>query len=105
LQETELAQAQATTIRLKVLKMGALMRVTVRKVWIALAGGYLYAHRSKVHPWTVPRHSAMSNSAVESLRDHLMLLCRDQLSWFLLSIHSSTWKRDNSFARFQATQE
>jgi hypothetical protein len=33
---TELAQAQATTIRLKVLKIGALIRVTVRKVWIAL---------------------------------------------------------------------
>jgi hypothetical protein len=43
LKETELAQAQATTIRLKVLKIGALIRVTVRKVWIALAGGYPYA--------------------------------------------------------------
>jgi hypothetical protein len=43
LQGTELAQAQATTIRLKLLKIGALIRVTVRKVWIALAGGYPYA--------------------------------------------------------------
>jgi len=43
LKETELAQAQVTTIRLKVLKIGALIRVTVRKVWIALAGGYPYA--------------------------------------------------------------
>ena len=43
LKETELAQAQITTIRLKVLKIGALIRVTVRKVWIALAGGYPYA--------------------------------------------------------------
>jgi hypothetical protein len=43
LKGTELAQAQATTIRLKVLKIGALIRVTVRKVWIALAGGYPYA--------------------------------------------------------------
>jgi hypothetical protein len=43
LRETEWAQAQATTIRLKVLKIGALIRVTVRKVWIALAGGYPYA--------------------------------------------------------------
>jgi hypothetical protein len=40
---TEWAQAQATTIRLKVLKIGALIRVTVRKVWIALAEGYPYA--------------------------------------------------------------
>jgi hypothetical protein len=43
LKNTELAQAQATTIRLKVLKIGALIRVTVRRVWIALAGGYPYA--------------------------------------------------------------
>jgi hypothetical protein len=43
LKGTELAQAQATTIRLKVLKIGALIRVTVRKVWMALAGGYPYA--------------------------------------------------------------
>jgi hypothetical protein len=42
LQGTEFAQAQATTIRLKVLKIGALIRVTVRKIWIALAGGYPY---------------------------------------------------------------
>ena len=43
LQGTEFAQAQVTTIRLKMLKIGALIRVTVRKVWIALAGGYPYA--------------------------------------------------------------
>lgn len=43
LQGTEWSQAQATTIRLKVLKIGALIRVTVRKIWIALAGGYPYA--------------------------------------------------------------
>jgi hypothetical protein len=43
LQGTEFARAQATTIRLKVLKIGALIRVTVRKVWIALAAGYPYA--------------------------------------------------------------
>jgi hypothetical protein len=36
---------EATTIRLKVLKIGALVRVTVRKVGIALAGGYPYAER------------------------------------------------------------
>ena len=40
LQGTELAQAQCSTIRLKVLKIGALIRITVRKVWISLAGGY-----------------------------------------------------------------
>jgi Transposase DDE domain group 1 len=40
LQGTELAQAQCSTIRLKLLKIGALIRITVRKVWISLAGGY-----------------------------------------------------------------
>jgi Transposase DDE domain group 1 len=42
LEGTELAKAQCSTIRLKVLKIGALIRITVRKVWISLAGGYPY---------------------------------------------------------------
>ena len=37
---TELERAQCRTIRLKLLKIGAQVRVTVRKVWISLAGGY-----------------------------------------------------------------
>jgi hypothetical protein len=40
---TELAQAQCSTIRLKLLKIGALIRITVRKVWVSMAGGYPYA--------------------------------------------------------------
>ncbi len=43
LKATDLAEAQAATIRLKVLKVGALIRITVRKVWVSLAGGYPYA--------------------------------------------------------------
>jgi Transposase DDE domain group 1 len=43
LEGTELAKAQCNTIRLKLLKIGALIRITVRKVWVALAGGYPYA--------------------------------------------------------------
>jgi len=39
---TELAQAQCSSIRLKLLKIGALIRITVRKVWVSLAGGYPY---------------------------------------------------------------
>ena len=42
LQGTELAKAQCTTLRLKLLKIGALMRITVRKVWVSLASGYPY---------------------------------------------------------------
>jgi Transposase DDE domain group 1 len=42
LEGTELAQAQCSTIRLKLLKIGALIRITVRKVWVSLASGYPY---------------------------------------------------------------
>jgi hypothetical protein len=40
---TELARAQCQTIRLKLLKIGALVRVTVRKVWVSLASSCPYA--------------------------------------------------------------
>jgi hypothetical protein len=43
LQGTELAQAQCATLRLKLLKIGALIRISVRKVWISLASAYPYA--------------------------------------------------------------
>jgi Transposase DDE domain group 1 len=43
LKQTELARAQASTIRLKLLKIGALIRITVRRVWVSLASGYPYA--------------------------------------------------------------
>ncbi len=42
LQGTELAKAPGTTLRLKRLKIGARMRITVRKVWVSLASGYPY---------------------------------------------------------------
>lgn len=40
LKGTELAEAQVATIRTKVLKIGAQIRVTVRKVWISMASSY-----------------------------------------------------------------
>src|SRR3954451_22336727 len=40
---TELAEAQCQTIRLKLLRIGALVRVTVRKVWVKLSSGSPYA--------------------------------------------------------------
>ena len=40
LKATELAQAQVSTIRTKLLKIGARVRVTVRKVWISMASSY-----------------------------------------------------------------
>ena len=40
LKATELAQAQVSTIRTKLLKIGAQIRVTVRKVWVSMASSY-----------------------------------------------------------------
>jgi hypothetical protein len=40
LQATDLATAQAATIRLKLLKIGAQVRVTVRRMWISLPRSY-----------------------------------------------------------------
>jgi len=37
---TELADAQVSTIRTKLLKIGAQIRVTVRKVWVSMASSY-----------------------------------------------------------------
>ena len=37
---TEMERAQCGTIRLKLLKVGAHVRVTVRKVWVSLAESY-----------------------------------------------------------------
>jgi hypothetical protein len=47
---TELAEAQCQTIRLKLLKIGALVQVTVRKVWVKLSSSCPYAEVfGKVH--------------------------------------------------------
>ena len=40
LRGTDLAQAQVETIRRKLLKIGAQVRVTVRKVWVSMASSY-----------------------------------------------------------------
>jgi hypothetical protein len=37
---TELERAQATTIRLRLLKIGAQVRVTARRVWVQMAGSF-----------------------------------------------------------------
>jgi hypothetical protein len=42
LKGTELAHAQCNTIRLKLLKIGALIRITVRKIWLSFSEAYPY---------------------------------------------------------------
>jgi hypothetical protein len=48
LPNTEMAQAEGQTIRLKLLKIGAVVRVSVRKIWVSLASAHpaapLFAH-------------------------------------------------------------
>jgi len=43
LKGTTMAKAQCETIRVKLLKIGAQVRVTVRKIWVSLASGSPYA--------------------------------------------------------------
>ena len=50
LQATQLATAQVSSIRLRLLKIGALVRITVRKVWISLPRSYPWPDRfAQVH--------------------------------------------------------
>jgi hypothetical protein len=48
---TEWARAQCETIRSHLLRIGAQIRITVRKVWIALASSYPH-HRTFAHAYT-----------------------------------------------------
>ncbi|WP_419581990.1 IS1380 family transposase, partial [Thiolapillus sp.] len=60
---TAFAKAQSTTIRLKLLKIGARLRLTARKVWLSFSEAYPYASdiaqilaNLKQHPaWSPPR--------------------------------------------------
>ena len=62
LEGTELERAQCDTIRLKVLKIGAQVRVTFRKVWVALTESYpwrtlfaqIWANLRRLPPRPVP---------------------------------------------------
>jgi len=59
LEGTDLAQAQGDTIRLKLLKIGAVVRVSVRRVWVALSEAYplreLFTRIwERLHSWNGP---------------------------------------------------
>jgi hypothetical protein len=60
LKETPLAQARCDTIRLKLLKIGAVVRVTVRRVWFSLAESCPYQTAftkvfDNLRRWQLPR--------------------------------------------------
>ena len=60
---TQYARAQCTTIRLKLLKIGARIRITVRKVWLSFSEAYPYisdlaqilANLRRIPAWAPPR--------------------------------------------------
>jgi hypothetical protein len=63
LQDTPLAQARCDTIRLKLLKIGAIVRVTVRRVWFSLASSCPYQTIfaqvfDNLRRWQLPRARA-----------------------------------------------
>lgn len=51
LSNTEWARAQCETIRLQLLRIGAQVRLTARKVWVSLASSYPH-WRSFEHAYT-----------------------------------------------------
>ena len=59
LKGTDVARAQCHTIRLKLLKIGARIRLTVRHVWIAM---------SEAYPWAGIFATALCNLQSFSLR-------------------------------------
>ena len=52
------AKAQSTTIRLKLLKIGARIRITVRKVWLSFSEAYPYADDIAAILANIRRHPA-----------------------------------------------
>ena len=54
------AQAQSTTIRVKLLKIGARIRITVRKVWLSFSEAYPYAEDIAQILANLQRHPAWS---------------------------------------------
>ena len=54
LRGTDMATAQVSTIRLRLLKIGALVRITVRRIWISMASSYPYQHLFR-HAWAALR--------------------------------------------------
>jgi len=64
LKDTELAQAQCHTIRLKLLKIGAKVRITVRKVWISWAQGCPYQMVFRRIHDNLAQWSRMTNPAI-----------------------------------------
>ena len=51
---TEMAAAQVGTIRLRLLKIGALLRISVRRIWISMAASYPYQQLFH-HVWAALR--------------------------------------------------
>ena len=58
LRHTQFVQATCGTIRLKLLKVGALVRISVRRVKVAMASAYPYQHEFRL------AHALLTRAAV-----------------------------------------
>ena len=109
LQGTEFARAQCTTIRLKLLKIGAQIHVTVRRIWIRMAGGYpmptclLRSTRTsrksryvvKRLRSDIPPVSTLVGIAVSVIRFHLAILFNTNHSGSVFQLRWPLCSRDN----------
>ena len=66
LKQTPLARAQCQTIRLKLLKIGAQVRLTVRHVWISMSEAYPYSEVFACRRSKPPGHSSALLRSVRS---------------------------------------
>jgi len=62
LADTAYAKAQSTTIRVRLLKIGARIRITVRKVWLSFSEAYPYANDLAQILANIARHPLWAHS-------------------------------------------
>ena len=62
LEGTALARAQCTTLRLKLQKIGARVKITVRKVWMSFSESYPYAHEFRAALTNIHRYALWAPS-------------------------------------------
>jgi hypothetical protein len=70
---TVYAKAQSTTIRVKLLKIGARIRITVRKVWLSFSEAYPYADAIVQILANLQRYPARKPPVITAHRNHSAL--------------------------------
>ena len=93
---TKLARAQSWTLRVRLLKIGAQVRVTTRKVWLSFSESYPHAAllqtvlaQVQAHPHAVSENKPYGKRPVGSPRDGL---CPGIGSWGRNLAHECRWE-------------